>query len=118
MYYRNVPFDALEGKILTEVIERNDELYFVTDNGEEYKMYHSQDCCESVSIQDITGDLHDLIGHPILTAEERTEDDEEYQDLGMWTFYEVATIKGSVTICWYGTSNGYYSVSVSFERTK
>ena len=79
-------------------------------------MYHCQDCCECASIEDIVGNIEDLKGSPILMAEEVSEDDPNACDLGMWTFYKLATIKGYVTIRWYGTSNGYYSVSVNFER--
>lgn len=102
----------------------DDEIRFLTSEGREFRMYHEQDCCESVSVEDICGDLADLIGSPILRASgyssgERPADVEkpEYEpDSETWTFYNIATVKGYVTIRWYGTSNGSYSESVYFEE--
>lgn len=110
----------LLGKTLKDIRVWDEEILFFTTEGETYKMFHEQDCCESVSIEDIVGDIKGLIGDPILVAEERTnhEDhkEEDSEDSHTWTFYEIATIKGAVTIRWYGSSNGYYSESVDFRK--
>lgn len=104
--------------------EGSEQATFVTENGRTFKMYHSQDCCESVAINDVVGDIADLLDSPILRAEERSGGDGDGADFALpqdgygeswtWTFYELATIKGSVTIRWLGESNGYYSEDVSF----
>lgn len=128
----------LIGKTMASVENVNDEeIVFTTDDGRRYKLYHSQDCCESVLVESIVGDLTDLAGTPILLAEEVSYSAEEdlpveervrlqleragksdyyYEDSQTWTFYKFATIKGYVDIRWLGTSNGCYSESVDFEE--
>ena len=119
--------NVLLGKTVTAITGKvgDDEIIFTCDNGEQFKLYHSQDCCESVYVEDVIGDMADLIGSPLLMAEEISycnEDPDgitppEYQnDSFTWTFYKFATIKGYVTIRWYGESNGYYSESVYFRE--
>lgn len=109
----------LIGKTLASVTqEGNDEIVFVASSGERWKMFHQQDCCESVSIEDVNGDLQDLVGSPIIMAEEIDNYDPapRGEDSFTWTFYKLATAKGYVTIRWYGSSNGYYSESVDFLK--
>lgn len=129
-------FAELVGKTLArvEVNDDRDQILFVTTDGKFYRQYHSQDCCENVEVEEIVGVLSDLIGEPILLAEEVTyagtdnEPDNEWPESVpspdyrpesyTWTFYKLATIKGGVTIRWYGTSNGYYSESVYFSEAE
>lgn len=126
MMSKKPKFEDLKGKVLVNVRNIGDEeLIFTTVDGEVYKQYHDQDCCESVTIEDICGDLKDLIGDPLLIAEEvKHEPDvnpegvpsKVYQDSFTWTFYKLGTRKGCVTVRWYGESNGYCSESVDFCR--
>lgn len=103
------------GKTFSKVEKVNDDqILFTADNGDQYAFYHYQDCCESVVVKDVVGDLEDLVGAPLLEAEEATKDGDEPDAWGSstWTFYKFGTIKGHVNISWLGESNGYYSESV------
>ena len=120
-----VKFSELFGKTLTKIIgleTESETVTFICSDGSEYVMYHEQDCCESVSIEDVCGDISCLIGYPLTLADESTSDEnpegitKEYQESFTWTFYKLATIKGYVTIRWYGESNGYYGEGVSFYK--
>lgn len=117
-------FEDLKGMTISHIergeTNENDYLIFDTLSGRRFKMYHEQDCCETVWIEDIEGDLRDVIGNPILVAEMSTlnndvqiDDSYEYYTT-TWTFYKLDTIKGGVTLRWNGTSNGWYSIYVDF----
>ncbi len=108
-----------------------DAMIFHLSDGTQLLFYHGQQCCETVTIDSIVGDLEDLIGSPILLAEDvyhrgepsdsvRPRDDEGDIDHGeaqplsnfTWTFYKLATAKGYVDIRWFGGSeSGFYSES-------
>lgn len=118
--FNSIDFDTLLGKTLVKIVgldKGNDEVVFYCEDGKKYKMYHEQDGCECVDIEDVIGDFNNLIGIPLVMAEEEIKEG-EYGDRGTstWTFYKLATNKGYVTIRWYGESKGYYSESVDFKE--
>lgn len=92
---------------------RNDALYFEQEDGVQFVLTHIQDCSEDVKIESIDGELDDLIGAPLLMAEEAVKvGGEPTLESGTWTFYKFATVKGYVTVRFLGWSNGYYSERV------
>lgn len=109
----------LLGKTLTRIVcgKDNDVLFFQSSCGQVYSMHHHPQCCENVEIEDICGDLDDLINSPLTLAEVVENHDNPREDCQSftWTFYKLGTMKGTVTIRWWGESNGYYSESVDFE---
>ena len=95
-----------------------DGIEFRTETGELWVVMHAQSCCENVTIEDITGDLQDLVGAPIVMAECVTKDGNAADapppplsyspESSTWSFCKFATAKGYVTVRFFGTSNGYY----------
>ena len=117
---------VLEGQIIISIegmTKNSEEVIFNLQDGRKFRLYHSQDCCESVSLEDVCGDVVDLINSPITDSSEvssKFEADYATYTNGMtWTFYRFSTTKGTVILRWYGTSNmDYYSESVDFEEIK
>lgn len=73
----------------------------------------------SAFLEDQNGNLDDLLNSPILFAEEKTTKvpNSELKDTGCedyYFFYEIATIKGSVQMRFYGAEGAYYTASVWF----
>lgn len=129
-------FSVLQGQVIREITglrKYSDEVLITLADGRQYRMHHRQSCCESVSIEDVCGDAADVTDSPVILAEcvssgvnpnprpvceDRDSDDYEWSrpESERWTFYKLVTMKGAVTIRWYGRSNGWYSIVVSFER--
>lgn len=113
-------FDDLVGTVLSMVrMVSDDRIEFHLEDGRSFVLYHSQDCCEHVTINDVAGDINDLVGRVVSADESSNTTDpppsDGYDDSHTWTFYRIATANGLVVIRWFGSSNGYYSEAVSFE---
>ena len=121
---QKVEIDFLVGKTCSSIWvsleeENNNVIEFKTPEGT-LSMRHNHECCETVVVKQIDGDLNDLVDTPILSAYRETKGiDYEYnksfyvERADLWTFYRLQSAKGPVTISWHGTSNGYYTVEVS-----
>lgn len=88
---------------------QTDTVLFYNTRGPVFVLAHRQACCETCEIVDICGDLSNLENSPLLRAEARQQLSEDNPETGTWTFFEFATIKGSVTITFLGESNGWYN---------
>ena len=77
-------------------------------NGQAFEMFHGQDCCETVWLEDVCGNWDDIVGQTVVNAYMSTS---KQDPMGLdfshtWTFYTITTTKGTVVLRWCGTSNG------------
>lgn len=113
--------DVLVGQTLVKITgatEGGEEVFLENSRGDRWKMWHNQDCCESVYLAEVIGDVDDLIGAPLARADcvaSAPPEGETCCEFATWTFYRFATIKGEVVFRWVGESNGYYSEAVDFD---
>ena len=111
-------FKTLEGKTITRIIgcfKYSEEIIIYTTDGSMYRMRFSNTRSD-IKVEDVIGELSDVIDSPILRAEERSSNIlEKNSGIEQWTFYTISSIKGSIDIRWHGASNGYYSTNVKFE---
>jgi hypothetical protein len=127
-FTNNHDISELNGRHIVSVTGLEPESERVTiecADGSVWTMKHISDCCESVSVVDVVGDVADLQDATVIESrcEENSESHPEghkpeyCDDSFTWTFYVIQTNKGAVTIRWLGQSNGYYSESIDFELT-
>ncbi len=114
--YEYPAVSQIVGLTPVSIEQTEDEIKMDFSDGSSCTFHHYQDCCESVVVEDVNGDWSDLIGHPILVADERISHDEPGGfESDTWTFYTFRGNGGSVDVRWHGSSNGYYSESVDFS---
>jgi len=117
---------ALNGAVITSIcgLSVGSERVEITIQGDrKFVLFHNQDCCETVRIKRVTGNIEDVIGSSVLEAIETIwpqdeyppdAEKEKYDDSFSYTDFALRTHNGTMKIRWRGDSNGYYSESVSF----
>ena len=116
-------FKDLKGRTITDIkglIKCSFTAEFTLSDGTVVLMNSYEHSCGhdvSVTIEDVVGDISDLLNSEILLAEEISNKPSDEDDrIKSWTFYKLSTIKGSVTVRWYGESNGYYGTGVDISE--
>ena len=111
-----VIFTITIGKVISKIIAtlptEPEQVAVVFSDGVSLLMEHDQVCCEVVVLNDVVGNLSHLIGRTVLNFEESSQSHTDTSGGTTWTFYNIRTDRGDVTLRWLGESNGYYSEDV------
>ena len=109
---------SLVGEVLAyiDVYGESNEILLTTESGKRYKIWHEQDCCESVEIAGWDGAFASLIGRKIV--EVTHDEDSTKTEYGSQTKTAITfrTNESTVISRWIGYSNGYYSEKVTIEE--
>lgn len=116
MRYGSIDISSLQGETLSYVDQSDDQILLTTKSGRKIMIYHEQDCCESVRIEDTEGNWKDLIGRVLLYVGEDTDDVELDWGSGTKTTFTFKVDGDTVISRWIGESNGYYSEKVDIKE--
>ena len=116
-------YTEFSGKTIQEIRgckKHSDEVTIKFTDGSCLKFYHQQDCCESVLLEDFDATPEDLVNAKIISIEERVSRNEtkplnDWDESYTWTFYIIKTSKFTMSMRWYGESNGWYSETVDID---
>lgn len=119
-------YTEFSGKTIQEIRgceKHSDEVTIIFTDGSCLKFYHRQDCCETVLLEDFDATPEDLVNAKIISIEERISysNENEIKPLNTWdksytwSFYVIKTSKFTMTMRWYGESNGWYSETVDID---
>lgn len=111
--HNSMDISELNGQTITKILKDDITIVMYCKSGRIFSLMHKQSCCENVWIDDVIGELSDLISLPLVMAEESSD----LKNWPRWTFYRLATERGYVTIRFAGTSNGYYSEQAGLYET-
>ena len=115
----NKSFEEIKFKIISEIVvtkdSGDDSIVINFEDGSYIRMFHEQECCEAVWIEDIESnkDISDYKDAVVIDMYVTTRVNLRDEESGTFTFYNLNTSKGSINIRWNGESNGYYSEEVS-----
>lgn len=115
----NKSFEEIKFKIISEIIVTkdtgDDSIVIKFEDGSYIRMYHEQECCEAVWIEDIESNknIDDYKNAVVIDMYVTTRVNLNTEESSTFTFYNLNTSKGSINIRWNGESNGYYSEEVS-----
>ena len=110
-------YTEFSGKTIQEIRgckKHSDEVTIKFTDGSCLKFYHRQDCCETVLLEDFDATPEDLVNAKIISIEERISNSNEneikplnsWDESYTWSFYVIKTSKFTMTMRWYGESNG------------
>lgn len=114
----------LIGNVFDTVTLNGGAVEFYNNNKLMFCLHHEQSCCEIVELIDGFDELHLLQNGPIMQSYatyshdgelKYTENGNSYDNL-TWSFYTFSTFYHSVTLRFYGQSNGCYSETVDLYR--
>lgn len=119
-------YTEFSGKTIQEIRgckKHSDEVTIKFTDGTCLKFYHRQECCETVLFEDFDATPEDLVNAKIISIEERISNSNENEIKPLntldksytWSFYVIKTSKFTMTMRWYGESNGWYSETVNID---